>query len=120
MIRDRLVVGVNDVNIQRKLLSEVGLTLERALAIAVGIETATKEAAAMSAHVHGGSSIPELHNVDSGKPSRERCFRCGDMKHKQQNCFFKEKECFTCKKKGHISKVCMGKKKSARETCQQR
>ena len=48
MIRDRLVVGINDINIQRKLLSEVNLTLEKATNIAIGMETANRVAAEMS------------------------------------------------------------------------
>ena len=112
MIRDRLVVGVNDVHIQRKLLGEIGLTLERAIMVAVGMETATREAATMSA----SSDHRDVHSMDHGRPSGGKFCRCGDVKHKQQNCFFKEKECFTCKKKGHISKVCMSRKKGTRES----
>ncbi len=42
MIRDRLVCGVNNEAIQRKLLAERDLTYERALAIAQGSEGADK------------------------------------------------------------------------------
>ena len=48
MLRDRLVCGVNDELIQRRLLSERGLTYERALEIALAIETAPKDVAAKS------------------------------------------------------------------------
>uniref|UniRef100_UPI00358E58B7 uncharacterized protein n=1 Tax=Myxine glutinosa TaxID=7769 RepID=UPI00358E58B7 len=44
MLRDRLVCGVNDQLIRRRLLSERQLTYERALEIALGIETAAKDA----------------------------------------------------------------------------
>ncbi len=42
MLRDRLVCGVNNEAIQRKLLAERDLTYERALAIAQGSEEADK------------------------------------------------------------------------------
>ena len=43
MLRDRLVCGVNDDRIQRRLLAEPTLDLKRALEIAHGIETAAKD-----------------------------------------------------------------------------
>ena len=42
MIRDRLVCGINDEGIQKKLLAEQNLTYASALSIAKGQETATK------------------------------------------------------------------------------
>ena len=44
MLRDRLVVGVQDENIQRRLLSEKELTLHKAVEIAHGMEVAKKNA----------------------------------------------------------------------------
>ena len=107
MIRDRLVVGINDVAIQRKLLSEKDLILDRAITIAVGMEKANKEAATIS-----GAS--EIHEIRERRESRrqDKCFRCGDQRHKPEECIFKDKDCYFCKKKGHISKVCMAKKRS--------
>ena len=43
MLRDRLVCGVSDENIQRKLLSEVDLTFENAMRIAQVVEVANKK-----------------------------------------------------------------------------
>ena len=116
MLRDRLVVGINNINIQRKLLGEVELTLEKAVNIAVGMETATREAAEMSgaSEIHGVevSGASEIHGVEVDRTHREKCFRCGDTRHKAPSCFYKDKECFLCKKKGHIAKVCASKKRS--------
>ena len=42
MLRDRLVCGINEDLIQRKLLSESKLTFDKALEMALGIETAMK------------------------------------------------------------------------------
>ena len=43
MLRDRLVCGINNDRMQLKLLSETGLTFERALVLAQAMETATKD-----------------------------------------------------------------------------
>ena len=107
MIRDRLVCGVNDMAIQRKLLAEVGLDLKKAVVIAKGMEMATREALKIS-------GTREVHVLDHGKGRRETCFRCGDSRHRAPDCHFREKECFLCKKKGHISKVCSQRKKAGK------
>ncbi len=43
MLRDRLVCGINDDRIQRRLLAETDLTFEKALKIAQAMETANKD-----------------------------------------------------------------------------
>ena len=47
MLRDQLVRDVNDSHIQRRLLSEPDLTLKTAMQIALGMETAAKNAKAL-------------------------------------------------------------------------
>jgi len=49
MLRDRLVWGINDESIQRKLLQEEDLTLQKALTLAQGSETAAKNVKEMNA-----------------------------------------------------------------------
>jgi len=49
MLRDRLVWGINDESIQRKLLQEEDLTLKKALTLAQGSETAAKNVKEMNA-----------------------------------------------------------------------
>ena len=44
MLRDRLVCGINDDRVQRRLLAETDLTFERAFKIAVAAEAACKNA----------------------------------------------------------------------------
>ena len=102
MMRDRLVCGINDVAMQRKLLAESELDLKRAVRISVGMELAAKESAAMTSSF---GSRELVHNVDQANSKREFCFRCGDDRLKVPDCRFKEKDCYACKRKGHISKV---------------
>ena len=51
-------------------------------------------------------------HVVKGQPqnSEKLCYRCG-RKHKATACLFKEAECHTCEKRGHIAKVCRTKLK---------
>ena len=44
MLRDRLVCGVHDIRMQRRLLAEPKLTLKRVLDLALAIETEDKDA----------------------------------------------------------------------------
>ena len=44
MLRDRLVCGVRDIRIQRRLLAEPKLTLKRALDLSLAIEAEDKDA----------------------------------------------------------------------------
>ena len=114
MIRDRLVCGINDDRIQRRLLSEKELTYARAYDIAISMETAAKNVldlqtkdAPPSTTVNRVTQGPTKRTqrtppvVDKGKP----CFRCGGN-HKPQLCSFKNSECFACKQRGHIAKKC--------------
>ena len=111
MLRDRLVCGIGDVNVQKKLLSE-GKTLDftKAQAIALSSEASAKHSKSLS---HGASGESQIHKVDntanySGKKATI-CFRCGDTRHSSDNCLFKNKTCFACDKVGHISRVCRTK-----------
>ena len=42
MLRDQIVCGINDSAIQRRLLAQVPLSLEKALQLAQGMETAAR------------------------------------------------------------------------------
>ena len=44
MLQDRIVRGINDQQTQKKLLAEKALSFDRAMEIALAVESATKEA----------------------------------------------------------------------------
>ena len=100
-IRDRIVCGVNNSDIQRKLLA-VGntLTLDTTLKLAISIETASKNAQSIGQNNFG------QHAVDS---KDKNCHRCGNN-HDPNSCPFKNKDCFYCKNIGHTAKMCRKKK----------
>ena len=131
MLRDRLVCGINDVRIQRRLLSEPELTYKRAFDLAQAMETAERNAQSLLGRgvepIHIAQPLTEDRSRDSeagavqfmkdqaGKARVQRtqeswkpnCFRCG-AKHGGQ-CRFKDAKCHNCGKLGHLAKVCRSK-----------
>ena len=112
MLRDRIVCGINDVRIQRRLLAEPGLNLAKALELALALETADKDTLTLKG-ANGASSQPVLtmQGKPRGRDSTSTCYRCNG-KHMASVCHFKEAQCHSCGKKGHISKACRGKKRT--------
>ena len=109
-LRDMFVIGLKDVSIQKKLLSERNLDLKTAYGKAISHEMADHNVEEMHGHqgtVHKVvmSSKPNVRP----KPNRDKnkqCYRCGRDNHAAENCFFKDKECHLCHRKGHISAQC--------------
>ena len=111
MIRDRLVCGINDDQIQRRLLAEPKLTLKRAVEIAIAMELAVKNVVDLQ-NTKQSVDAHQVHRVNKSKPTKSQhdCYRCGG-KHDSKTCRFREAKCFNCQKKGHLAKVCRGEKK---------
>ena len=105
-IRDRLVCGLRNETIQKRLLAEKNLILATAIEIAQGMEAATKQTSELRA-VAGQSQNHEIHSVpkSAAKP-KKKCYRCGQTGHLPSLCHFKDQKCRCCGKFGHIAKVC--------------
>ena len=104
MLRARFVCGVNNAAIQRKLLSVKDLTFVKAREISIAMETAAKQTEKLTL----AGNFESINKVEQYK--RGNCYRCGESKHSETDCPFKEKECFFCRKTGHISRICRLKK----------
>ena len=102
MLRDRVVCGIEDVSIQRRLLAEDELTLEKAIQLARALETADKDASALQSP--RAPAPAEVHSVNRQQkgPELSPCYRCGG-KHKQSDCRFKASVCYGCKKTRTLS-----------------
>ena len=126
MLRDRLVCGINDNRIQRRLLAESDLDFRTAFRIAQAMESADKsliDLCKADPHPSTVSLDPSLvqHTVPSepaptGKaPSstavnslnngqeqcKETCYHCGG-RHKPAVCRFRDVKCHRCGKKGLV------------------
>ena len=103
MLRDRLVCGVNDDRIQRKLLSEPNLTFARAFKLAQALESVEKHAKDLqqkqpSASIMAIQTKKETGDMESSNSDAGLCYRCKG-RHAAS----------TCGKKGHIARACRKK-----------
>ena len=115
MLRDRLVVGIDNEAIQRRLLSESTLTFKKALELAQSLEAAarnTKEiqnGVGIKANGRTGSSQDNPRTEPIGSVSTNAFHRCGKVGHLSWQCSFKNAKCHNCGKVGHIKKACRNK-----------
>ena len=116
MLCDRLVCGINDSRIQRRLLAEPDLDYKKAYELTLALEAADKSAQDLQAkpssiHVAQGGGNTTPNKDRSSKPVV--CHRCGGP-HKAPACTFQKSQCHKCGKVGHIAKVCRSKAKPQR------
>ena len=129
MLRDRIVVGVQDMQLQRKLLSVKDLNFDKAYQIACAMETANKDIQDIK-KVQSGGATAKVHKVyakKSAKPERGKshgqshqskpsssssktpkynCWRCGNQSHFANECPFIREKCHKCSKIGHTQSQC--------------
>ncbi len=121
MLRDRLVCGVVDEALQRRLLAEPTLTFKEAEEKALAAETALINARLLrqqqheslpqddvqyAAHTH--ASAYKVAATSEYQKCDKPCYRCGGQ-HIPQACKFSTAVCHYCKKRGHIARVCLTK-----------
>ena len=116
MLRDRLMCGIQDEGIQKRLMAEPKLTYAKALELAQGLEAASKSMQELGnskepAGESGGTTTIH-HVVASGTQGRTNCYRCGGANHIASTCRHKNTVCNGCGKRGHLKRVCRSKSKS--------
>ena len=113
-LRDRLVCGLSNQQIQKRLLAESKLKFSKAVDIAVAMETATRDATEIHSECREEKplgldklTLNRLSNrSDSGPPSPVVCYRCGANTHVATECRFRKEVCHKCGKRGHIQRAC--------------
>ncbi|CAB3984637.1 oocyte zinc finger 6-like [Paramuricea clavata] len=91
-LRGRFVCGLYNESIQKRLLVETSLTFEKALKLAVAMETAIKD----SLELRGkAKTIPPVNSIRE-VPMQHKCYRCGKEGHEPQECYFKDQYCRNC------------------------
>ena len=132
MLRDRIVCGINNSSIQKKLFCDTDLTFERAFAIAEGSAEADKNVKELETlRTHPSRVAVKQEPVNKVQPRSEKprpkrrpeirsrepesqdsntrekpCHRCGGTNHEARDCKFQEQYCRKCELKGHIARVC--------------
>ncbi|XP_077485394.1 uncharacterized protein LOC144095592 [Amblyomma americanum] len=113
MLRDRIVAGINDESMQRRLLELPDLTLDMAKKTVIAMEAANKDSQVLSTAPAPFVAPTNAVSRDSTKPRREEtailCFRCGGG-HLATQCRHLNSVCHNCGIKGHLSRVCKGRK----------
>lgn len=99
MLRDRLVCGVNNDRIQRRLLAEKELTFDKAFEIAIAMELAEKSAV----DIQGGVSTEVKGTVSVDKVDRAALEDVNVLKKTRT---VKDIQCWFCKRKGHMQRQC--------------
>ena len=112
MIRDRVVCGIMNSKIQQKLLAEKPMTLKRAVEIAQGMETASKNAKELAQQEKATETVHQVRPPTRGKDTggstkfHSTCFCCGRIGHRREQCRMKDAVCRGCGKTGHLVHVC--------------
>ena len=120
-LKDRFIAGVNDKDIQEKILNvpDEELTFEKAFKIAESHETACRNVKEMQRNSGPTKSDMEQETVNKLRGINPKatdnsqgtvkavlsCSRCGG-KHDSESCWAKNKNCFKCGKKGHTKVKC--------------
>ncbi|GFW04090.1 uncharacterized protein K02A2.6 [Trichonephila clavipes] len=124
MLRDKLVMGLKNENIQKKLLAEDKLTYEKAKSIALAMESAQRDVCEIQNQM---VSIKKLHSSQDktikkdfskfkkSEPTKKfdksrKCYRCDSTQHLAHECKHKNTQCRNCLKNGHLAKVCCSKR----------
>lgn len=120
----RFVCGLKQEHIQKKLLAEPKLTLERAIQTAVAMETASRDALELQGKretVHK-LTVNKPRNSTYGKQKTHKtpfkpvmqgkCYRCGGD-HKAKTCKHLNTKCRYCDNPGHLEKVCFKKQRDS-------
>lgn len=114
ILRDRLVGGINDSRIRKRLLQEKDLTFKKALEIAQALEVAERDEWKLVEN----TTEPVQKLQDSklratsrstrkeDTPTYSKCYRCGKSNHRASNCRFKSAKCHNCGKTSHLKAVC--------------
>jgi hypothetical protein len=119
-LRDRLMMGVDDARIQRRLAEEnyKELTLTKVVNIALAIESADQSVTTLQnkppTPVAVNAVPPRSENYKSQRSAvydDRQCWRCGKANHVPAKCKFKNVDCFNCGRDGHIQRMCRNKNK---------
>ena len=127
MIRDRLVVGIQDLALSERLQLDPELTLEKAKTLVRQREAVKEQQQVLKGT--GSSNLDEMQqsyskrqpesrrgpqyynqwNTKNKTPDPKPCIRCGRGRHPREKCPAKDVTCHRCQKRGHYGSCCRTK-----------
>lgn len=109
MLLDRLICGMRDERIQRRLLADANLTFKKVRDEALADESANRNISELKANYNSAHQVESTINKQQEGKKRS-CFRCNGS-HLQENCEHVSTQCRYCTKIGHSKVTCFKKKK---------
>ncbi|XP_022777528.1 uncharacterized protein LOC111318945 [Stylophora pistillata] len=108
-LRNKLVCGLRNVQIQKRLDSEAKLKYSKALEIATAIRDAAELQIELQSEPRVGKISDNHTQAPSPNPTTKVCYRCWGDSQATHNCRFKDQICYHRGKVGHISRACRSK-----------
>lgn len=96
---DQLVCGLNSEIIRQRLFAESSVDYNSAVALALSLEAAERNALAVEDNMREISQGVHKMNVSV-------CLKCGDNRHRSNECIYKDYECSACHEIGHLRRMC--------------
>lgn len=127
-LTDRFIVGLTDEKIKSTLLNDETMDFEKSCVKAIQLEMVKRESKSLNPmsikFLSKSKSVPKpnssFYNKSQGRLVEHRkvsqsnnsskCRRCGRL-HDERTCPAKNWKCFSCNEVGHVSTMCMNKKK---------
>ena len=115
LIRDKIVFGIKEPALRKRLLHERKLTLEKAIDICKSGETTARHlkdlATATDMNEENALKLrddkkPKLPKGPTDSKNAKRCKYCGNHELKREKCPAYGKTCGKCGKSNHVARVC--------------
>ena len=109
LIRDRIVVGIRNNDLSRKLMQDENLDLNKAVKQAKASEMIKEHQEILKANisfVKRDDSTKRRPKFSATQEKEKKCFNCGGKFHRRQECPARNATCFKCQQKGHFRSVC--------------
>lgn len=121
-LRDQITHGIANNDLKKKLFAEKELSYTKCRELIMaweGMETSMAVEGSLASSTSSVNQVKKnfannksFSNNKSFTNSKNKCSCCGYTNHEFKDCYFKEKTCNICQKKGHLSKMCRQKGKN--------
>ena len=119
VLQDHFICGLCSKAMQKKLLSEDDIILQKAVEVAKSAKVANKHARALNMKtatsdlavgaIEGSShSTSRQASPPQGGRTGRTCYHCAKTGHFAHDCPYRDMVCHKCGKKGHLAKTCRG------------